>query len=237
MANQEQAQDNEIFDYEIENHEISVYDIEDVTDIDKNWFKLKTFKGLLTNNRLFIKGEIPNTPEHYGRLQETDPGYIERLLKLNTIGLLTTNGQEFKRIIQKDKITMQREYINFVYKIPKYYKNINLKLAELITRFNKCEVFYYAIDYDSKKLYQTPGLGRIDFDNHEFWVTRSQDRHTKEYINHTHIAQPIDSLDTEYSYFARDFYKGSIFFQVWNKTWDDEDKYLLDKIIECFEYF
>jgi hypothetical protein len=48
------------------------------------------------------------------------------------------------------------------------------------------------------------------------------------------MAEPIDELDTEYSYFAKDFYKGAIFFAVWNRTWDDENKYLLDKIIECF---
>jgi len=230
----EQEQDQEDFNYGIENHQIYQYDIDDVSHVDKRWFKYKTFKGLLTNNRLFITGEIPNTPEHNGRLLDTDPGYIERLLKLNSMGLLTTDGQEFTRVIQKDKIKMQREYINFVYKIPKSYKNTNAKLAEIIKRFNESDVFYYAIDYDSKKIYQSYGLGKIGFNNAEFWVTREQDRNTKEYKNNTHMAEPINELDTLYSYFAKDFYKGAIFFAIWNRTWDDENKYLLDKIIECF---
>jgi len=230
----EPEQEDFNFNYGIENHQILKYDIDDVSYVNKKWFKLKTFNGLLANNKLFITGVIPNTPEHNGKLQDIDPGYIERLLKVNSMRLLTTNGQEFKRVIQKDKIMMQREYINFVYKIPKSYKNTNAKLAEIIKRVNESDVFYYAIDYDSKKIYQTPGLGIIDFDNPEFWLTRQQDRRTKEYENKTHIAEPIDELNTRYSYFAKDFYKGAIFFAVWNRTWDDENKYLLDKIIECF---
>ena len=59
----------------------------------------------------------------------------------------------------------------------------------------------------------------------------------EEYKNHTYMAEPINELDTLYSYFAKDFYKGAIFFAVWNRTWDDENKYLLDKIIECFYGF
>jgi len=31
-------------------------------------------------------------------------------------------------------------------------------------------------------------------------------RRTNKYKNHTHIAKPIDELDTAYSYFAKDFY-------------------------------
>ena len=103
--------EQEDFNYGIENHQIIIYDIDALSDVDKRWFKYKTFKGLLTNNRLFITGEIPNTPEHNGKLQDTDPGYIERLLKLNSMGLLTTDGQGFMRVINKDKITMVSFFI------------------------------------------------------------------------------------------------------------------------------
>ena len=50
MANRESDREyyQEDFDYGIENHQIYQYDIDDVSHVDKRWFKYKTFKGLLT---------------------------------------------------------------------------------------------------------------------------------------------------------------------------------------------
>lgn len=203
------------YDYDIPDTLELDYNYEWLDDVSEKWNDSKNFAGLLKNMKLFIQGEIPDTPEHAGALQDKDPEYINRLLQLNAIGILTTNGQEFKQTITKDKIYMQREYINFTIKpISKE------SLESIITKFNDADLFYYAISYDDKKVYQTPSLGRIGFDNPEFWVTRTLQRRTNTYENHTHIVEPCDLLsnDMNFSYYAKDL--------SWNGIFPSLEKYV-----------
>jgi hypothetical protein len=206
------------------------YNFEWLDNVNTKWNDSCNFAGLLENMRLFIQGEITDTPVQRGRLQDYDPEYISRLLLLNSRGVLTTNGQEFKQTITKDKIYMQREYINFA------YKPLTMQtLAHVLTRFNNANLFYYAITFNDKKVYQSPDLGRIGFDNPEIWVSRTLNRRQNMFENHTHIVDPSDLLlsDMEFSYYASDFYEGTVFFQVWNRDWQEKEHFLLDIVIDC----
>ena len=221
------------FDYEIPVSKAKLcldYDANWIKQVSAKWSRYDTFIGLLKNNAKFIKGRLPNTPSHMGALLDSDPKYISKLLELNKVGILSTDGQEFKQNITREYIFMQREYLTFAYK-----PNKN-NLADIISRCNTADFYYCAISYDDCKVYQTPGLGRLGFDNPEFWVTRTYLRHTDELENETHMAEPCDILQSNstYAYFCKDFYPGTIFFQIWSKTWDESPTYLLDRILAAF---
>lgn len=206
------------------------YNFEWLNNVDKKWEDSQNFAGLLANMRLYIQGIIPDTPIQRGALQDTDPEYIQRLLQLNTMNILSTSGQEYKRNITKDKIYMQREYINFAFKPLSQHS-----LEYILSRFNNANLFYYAITFDDKKVYQSPDLGRIGFDNPEIWVSRTLQRKINTFENHTHIVEPSDLFtnEIEFSYYAGDFHSGTVFFQVWSRTWEEQEKFLLDIVIDC----
>jgi hypothetical protein len=221
--------------YQLDEDDIARYEI---TNCDKRWHKYKTFKGLLKNMALFIQGKIPDTPCHLGELLDNDPEYISRLLKLNSMNILTNSGQEYKHSITKNSIYMQREYLDFAYKPSKKQdaRGVAKQLSDILDALNKANVYYYAVSYDDCQVFQSPELGRIDFDNPEFWVTRTLNRYTKEYQNHTHISEPCDIIESYiyFNHFAKDIYTGTVFFEVWSKTWDEVDGYLMDEVIKCF---
>jgi hypothetical protein len=219
-----------VYNYNIPEILVFNYNNKWIEGINTKWNDSQNFIGLLLNVRLFINGMLQDTPEHRGELEDKDPEYIQRLLQLNAMGVLTTNGQEFKQIITRDKVYMQREYLNFA------YKPVSKQALEyVINKFNNADLFYYAISYNDKKVYQTPYLDKIDFDNSEIWVSRTLQRKTNTFENHTHILEPCDLLynDMYFNYYANDFYPGTVFFQVWSISWEEKEHYMIDQIINC----
>jgi len=222
---------DEVYDYgitKIDEDDIAEYGR---TYCDEQWEKFKTFKGLLKNMALFIKGKLPDTPSHSGALLDRDPEYIARLLQLNSMNILTNDGQEWTQTITKDSVYMQREYVEFAYK-PASTKVLN----NIITALNNANLYYYAVSYNDCKVYQKPGIGKIDFSNPEFWLTRTLIKAKGEYENHTHVAEPRDMFSDyiQYYHYAKNFFPGTVFFMVWSKNWDEPDGYLMDEVIKSF---
>lgn len=196
------------------------------------WSRCNTFSKLLENMALFVNGELPNTPTHMGYLEDTNPEYITRLVHLNNIGVLTDNGQEFVYDVTTKYINMQREYLVFAYEIKP-----NQSLDSIIQKFDNSDLFYYAINYADKKVYQSSYLGYIGFNNPEFWLTRDYLIESKTFENHTHVAEPKHLLNCfeNFQYYTNNFYDGKIFFHVWSRTWNYNKTYLADIVIQCFE--
>lgn len=219
------------YNYQIPHELDFTYDEDWIAMVDSRWRKYKTYAGLLKNMAKFIIGKIPNTPVHLGAMQDTDPAYIQKLLDLNARDVLSINGQEYTHNIKRDEIYMQREYLDFALKLPK--NRPQEYLQQLVANFNAGDFYYCAIEYDSKLVFQTPGLGRIDFDNPEFWVSRTLNRKEKTYSNQTHVLEPCDILNTfsDFNRYAKDLFPRGMFLQVWAKTWEEEPDYLLDRIL------
>lgn len=228
------------YDYRIPKNMKIKYNKNWHSEVHESWKQCNTYLDLIKTMNRFIRGEIPNTPEHLGELQDYDPNYISKLLTLNEMGILSCDGQEFKQTITRNEIYMQREYIAFAYKLPSSLLDPSSKqhLEELLSKFNNADFYYYAVTFDEKQVYQTPGLGELDyFYNPECWLTRTINRIDNSVVdNHTHIPMPEDMLNGfgNFQFYAKDFYPGTVFFEVWAKTWDETPTYLLDRIIPIF---
>lgn len=221
--------------------EIMNYNERWLNQVDKSWNTARSFNYLVLLTKEFINGKISNTPTHLGALEDTDPNYIQSLLKLSDMGILTVCGQQhLRKQLDAQYILCQREHISLAYK-PRDMK----QLYEIIKKIYDSEVFYYAI-YSSNKntipmIYQTDKLDKIGFSNSEFWITRTVDITKNTFENHTHVAEPMDLISayTNYSYYVHDFYTNVACFEIWNPTWDDDDdtsaSSLLQKVITCFE--
>ena len=203
--------------------------------IDEAWCESSSFNDLVKHNKEFIKGNIPNTPIHLGALEDTDPDYIQNLLKLTDIGVLTTCGQQYlQKTFPNNKIVYQREHISLVYK----FEN-GETLYNILKKFNNTDVFYYSIHSECYNkvplIYQTPKLQKIGFNNPEFWITKSLDVTTDTFTNNTHVCEPEDLISehNNYSYYVKDFYNDTVFFELWNIQWNN-DSPLLPKVIQCF---
>jgi hypothetical protein len=67
-----------------------------MTEIDKNqsiWNNMTTIKELQTTTIEFIKGNLTQTPNHYGPLEMDSQKLKTQLIKLNELGFITTGGQ------------------------------------------------------------------------------------------------------------------------------------------------
>jgi hypothetical protein len=85
--------------------------------IDESWNTCTSFNDLVENNRAFIHGNIPNTPTHLGSLEDTDANYIQSLVKLSNMEILTVCGQQhLRKQLDAQHILFQREHISLAYK-------------------------------------------------------------------------------------------------------------------------
>jgi hypothetical protein len=208
-----------------------------LNEVDSIWNTVKTFNDLIKLNKEFIKGNIPNTPVHLGKLEDIDSRYITNLLKLSDMEIFTTGGQQYLQA-QYDTNTatmvLQREYLSFAYKF-KNKQNLN----HILQKLNDDDVFYYSIysinNNTTPLAFQTPKLQRIDSTNPEFWVTRELNKNTNTFTNYTHIGEPVNLIPAHrnYSYYVKNYYNNKVFFEIWNTTWTN-DSPLLPKIIKCF---
>jgi len=97
--------------------------------------KTKTFQDLIDLNLLFINGKIDQTIYHLGCLDNETLPYIEELIKINQLGLLTVESQPGYLFHNKYR---QRAYIKFfINKDNIYLKRIikNNKLYYRITEY------------------------------------------------------------------------------------------------------
>jgi hypothetical protein len=125
------------YDYNIPEELDIIYNEEWLDMVDSRWRKYKTFAGLLKNMAKFVKNEIPNTPIHMGAIQDTDPKYISKLLDLIACGVLPVGGQEFKRIIKKNEIYMQREYLDYALILLMQQISIIMRWIMILKRYIK----------------------------------------------------------------------------------------------------
>lgn len=230
---------NQPFDYNLyKPSEIMNYDECWLNQVDESWNSCTSFNDLVKNNRAFINGNIPNTPTHLGSLEDTDTNYIQSLIKLSNMEILTICGQQYlRKQLDSQYILCQREHISLVYKPCDM-----LQLYDIIKKLNDSELFYYAI-YSSNKdtipmIYQTSKLDKIEFSNPEFWITRTLDVTKNTFENHTHVAEPVDIISeySNYSYYVSDFYTNVACFEIWNPKWEDDTaSSLLQTAINCFE--
>ena len=197
------------------------------------WNMCQSYEDIQHTMISFIKGEIYRTPTHMGALVEKEPQYIDKLIKLNTLGAITEGGQQFENTYTINECHMQREYLIFAYKL-----KINETLESILDKIKNSDFFYQALDYNNNTYYQSDEIGLIDFKNPEFWVTRTKDLKTNTYENHTHLVCPEDipTIFEEYQNIVEDFYDNVIIFEVWSKNWERNENgiYLLDKVIQCF---
>jgi hypothetical protein len=197
------------------------------------WKQCKTYEDVRLTMLEFLKGNINWAPTHYGPLLDKDPIYKQKLIQLNSLGVISINGQEYIKEQTINSQFMQREYVVFGYKL-----KINESITNVLTKFNEADFFYQALDYNTNTYYQTNTLDTIDFDNPEFWVTKTKNYDTQTTDNHTHLVCPEDiaNVFNEYQKIVNNFHDDVIIFEVWSKSWKRPKNgiYLLDKIINCF---
>jgi hypothetical protein len=203
----------------------------------KHWDNCNTWVDLLIHMKKYLKGEYLETPSHYGPLQEKDPLYKEKLIKLNELGIITDSGQEYEQIEQMNSVYMQREYLIFGFKMTD-----ESHLANLLDKFQNADFYFEAFAFDTvqpNKYFISNGLEPIGFESSEFWVSRTFNRKTKEYENHTHLLcnEDMPYILDEFCNILSTLQDNLVIVEVWTKTWDlpQNGKYLLDKVIECFQ--
>jgi hypothetical protein len=211
-----------------DSYSISTYTIDKL-----QWKQCKTYEDVRLTMLEFLKGNINWAPTHYGPLLDKDPIYRQKLIQLNSLGVISENGQEYTKEQLINSQFMQREYLVFGYKLKH-----NETIISVLTKFNEADFFYQALDYNTNTYYQTDTLDTIDFNNSEFWVTKTKNYDTKTTENHTHLVCPEDmnTVFDKYQEIVNDFYDDLIIFEVWSKSWKRPKNgiYLLDKIINCF---
>lgn len=185
-----------------------------------HWYNCETWDDLRMHMLKFLQGEYHMTPSHFGPLQEKDPLYKEKLIKLNSLGIISDNGQEFEQIKRINKIDMQREYLVFGFKI-----NDQHHLETILDKFQKSDFYFQAYSFNSNlnsnpKYYLSDGLELIDFDNPEFWITRTLDLKTNEYNNYTHLLcyQDMPYILKEYQKILPTLYDNLIIVEIWVAT-------------------
>jgi hypothetical protein len=203
----------------------------------EHWYYCNSWGDLLCHMLKFLKGEYIDTPSHFGPLQEKDPLYKEKLIKLNALGVISENGQEFEQIHRLNKSYMQREYLVFAFK-----SRDDSHLQTILDKFQKADFYFQAFAHDTKlptKYFISTGLQLIGCDENEYWVTRTLNHNTKEYDNHTHLVcyEDMPNILVEYCDILETVLDNLVIVQGWAKTWDfpKDGIYLLDKIIQCFE--
>ena len=202
----------------------------------QKWYNSTCWDDLLMHMKKFLSGLYIETPYHYGPLQEKDPLYKEKLIKLNEMGILTDNGQEYEQVSNMHEIYMQREYLVFGIKLID-----EIHLAIMLEKLQKADFYFQAYAFNNKldnKYFISNGLDPIGFTSKEFWVTRTFIRQTQEYKNHTHLICHEDMPDIlrEYYDILPSIQENLVVVEIWAKTWEfpSDGKYLLDKLIECF---
>ena len=114
----------------------------------EEFFTVKTYKELLEVNKKFIRGEIEETPYHYGPLEADSQTLKDDLLALHDKGILTVNGQagaagtsynEWSDYAQGYVDQKQAPYLSFYME-----KNKGEKLKKELDRDNS---FKYSLKY------------------------------------------------------------------------------------------
>lgn len=198
------------------------------------WNSCKTFDDLRQVMLLFIQGKIYKTPMHFGPIVEKDPTYIQHLVKLNEIGAISFDGQEYLKTERVTTTFMQREYISFYYQL-KPSQNLN----DIITKLIEAKVYYVIFDFNTEKTYIEPSLGKLSFKNNEVWVTKTLNHNTGLFDNHTHmgVAPYDESALSVFSQYVQNLQENLLSFIVWSKTWNKpkDGKYLVENMVKCLE--
>ncbi len=80
-------------------------------DWEAEWNGIETYDDLIRTNVAFLEGRMDRTPYHFGPIDPETAPLVPRLVQLNKLGFVSTNGQPVELVETRTCIYEQRSHI------------------------------------------------------------------------------------------------------------------------------